>query len=75
MNGNDRRRRLSTRVSVTAAGNLPDYLVEVVAKEAWLRDRVELTEWDDLDEATRRGYRETARVVLLSRAGQTDIKR
>lgn len=54
--------------------DLPDYLVEVVARERLEEDRPGLR-WDDLDAADRAGYLEAARLILLSRAAQSDIKR
>ena len=55
--------------------DLPDYLVEVVARETYERDRVSPATWEDLENAAREGYRETARMILRARAAQSDIKR
>ena len=55
--------------------DLPDYLVEVVARQAYEADRISPVAWEDADEVTRKGFLETARTILRARAAQTDIKR
>ena len=53
---------------------LPDYLVEVVAREHYAKD-VRTTPWEDASEAERTGAREAARLILRARAAQSDIPR
>lgn len=55
--------------------SLPDYLVEVVARERFQAERGGGARWDDLDAAARAGYLEAARMILLARNAQSDIKR
>lgn len=60
---------------MTQTPPLPDYLVEVVARETFERERVEATTWEALSDVAKEGYRETARMILRARAAQSDIKR
>ncbi|MGB0412509.1 MAG: hypothetical protein ACPGFA_13045 [Pikeienuella sp.] len=53
---------------------LPDYLVEVVAKEHYERDRPTIP-WREATDIVRNGCREAAKVILRARAAQSDIKR
>ena len=56
---------------------LPDYLVEVVARkvyaEQYLPNSYPL--WDDADEVTRQGCIEIAKMQLLAKNAQQDIPR
>ena len=54
--------------------DLPDYLIEVVAKEHYERDRPSVS-WDDASEVEKNGAREAAKLILRARAAQSDIKR
>jgi hypothetical protein len=53
---------------------LPDYLVEVVAKEHYERDRPSVT-WEDAPAVEKNGCRKAAKMILRARAAQSDIKR
>ena len=53
---------------------LPDYLINVVAREAFEKE-VGGGVWDDLDDIAKAGWRETAVMILKARAAQSDIKR
>ena len=54
--------------------DLPDYLVEVVAKEQFERGHSP-TSWDNAREVEKNGAREAAKLILRARAAQSDIKR
>lgn len=53
---------------------LPDYLIEVVAKEHYERDRPSVS-WEDAPAVNKNGAREAAKLILRARAAQSDIKR
>lgn len=56
---------------------LPDYLVEVVARQIYSEQYPVSSYplWEDADEVIKRGCEEVARVQLQAKANQTDIKR
>lgn len=54
--------------------DLPDYLVDVVAREVFERDHGG-TRWEDADEMTRKSCEEVARMILVARVTQSAIKR
>ena len=54
---------------------LPEYLMEVVARQVYEREHRGAPPWEQADPIARAGCRETARVILRARQAQTDIKR
>jgi len=56
---------------------LPDYLVEVVARQIYAEQYPPSSYplWEDADPVTRKGCEEIARVQLQAKAMQSDIKR
>lgn len=57
------------------ADELPDYLVETVARERFAKEATGGARWEDLDASARAGFLEVARMILLARSAQSDIKR
>ena len=56
---------------------LPDYLVEVVARQIYTEQYPPSSYplWEDADEVVRTGCEEIARMTLRAKAAQQDIKR
>jgi len=56
---------------------LPDYLVEVVARQIYAEQYPPSSYplWEDADPVTRKGCEEIARVQLKAKVMQSDIKR
>ena len=53
----------------------PDFLVGVMARETFERDRVEKKTSEQPTVAERGGHREIARAILRARAARSDIQR
>ncbi|MEL7465443.1 MAG: hypothetical protein AAFN79_15340 [Pseudomonadota bacterium] len=62
-------------MGVEGEDRYPDYLLDVVAREAFENDGVKAIAWADLPAIGRAGWLETAKVILAARAAQKDIKR
>ena len=60
---------------MTDEAQLPDYLIEVVARETYEKQRLTPIPWEDASKADQQGAREAAKLILRARAAQTDIKR
>ncbi|MEL6793882.1 MAG: hypothetical protein AAFP78_10530 [Pseudomonadota bacterium] len=62
-------------MGVEGEDRYPDYLVDVVAREAFEKDGLNGVSWANLPAVDKAGWLETAKVILAARAAQTDIKR
>jgi len=56
---------------------LPDYLIEVVARQVYAEQYPlnSYPDWEDADATTKSGCREIAKVQLRAKAAQQDIQR